>query len=89
MCTATETRLGCTGYPISPAGHDNLQSRQSAIRHLYMRSHANICVAWRMCTHTNKKLASYSAYINKIYVRHLVTKQDAASSCKCPAATRF
>ena len=25
-----------------------------------MRSHANICVAWRMCTHTNKKLASYS-----------------------------
>ena len=24
-CTATAMRLGCTGYPVSPSGHDNLQ----------------------------------------------------------------
>ena len=79
--------------PVSLHGHGDApwlhwlprqpgQSQQSATRRLHMRLHANTCAAGRVCTHTNKKLASYSAYMNSNQASRLRQESNSRQSSR-------
>ena len=89
----TATTPGRADLPVSLHGHGDApwlhwlprqpgQSQQSATRRLHMRLHANTCAVGRVCTHTNKKLASYSAYMHSNQASRLRQESNSRQSSR-------